>query len=443
MCLSRGIGADSALRKSQLAIEYSYRIREKFRNTWIFWVHASNAARFEQSYRTIAGSIKLPQRDEPTVDILQLVSDWLSDETNGQWIMILDNADDFTVFSNPHKGRLRSDPNDQFGEALPLITFLPQTSNGSILVTSRSQDAAVRLTGSHHDIIKVQAMDESHALLLFEKKLRCKFDNDDATETATELLRELDFMPLAISQAAAFIIQRAPRTTVASYLDDFRKSDRNRENLLNRDAGDLRRDTNASNSIITTWQISFEHIRHERPSATRLLSLMSLFDRQGIPESLIHRYDEEDDEEESSDIELKAKADKDLEDASRMEFENDVFALTSYSLITTDVNGDQFEMHRLVQLSTKKWLELNGELKLWEKKYIRIMSDAFPECSDYKNWPIFQMLFPHAVTALAYQPVESKYLIYWCTTMYNAGWYADDQGNYVIAEKMIRLALDG
>ena len=284
--------------------------------------------------------------------------------------MILDNADDFTVFSYPRKERLKSNTDDQVGEALPLITFLPQTLNGSILVTSRSQDAAVRLTGSHYDIIKIQPMDESHALLLFAKKLRYQFDKDDAIE----LLRALDFMPLAISQAAAFIVQMSPRTTVASYLGDFRKSDRNQENLLNRDAGDLRRDCNASNSIITTWQISFDYIRGKRPSATRLLSLMSNFDRQGIPEFLIHRYGEED----SSDINLKAKADIDLEDARRMEFEDDLFALTSYSLITTNVNRDQFEIHRLVQLSTRRWLELNGELDKWKNKYIMIISEAFP-----------------------------------------------------------------
>ena len=40
--------------KSQLAIEYTYRTRERSPDTWIFWVYASNAARFEQGYRDIA-----------------------------------------------------------------------------------------------------------------------------------------------------------------------------------------------------------------------------------------------------------------------------------------------------------------------------------------------------------------------------------------------------
>ena len=120
----------------------------------------------------IADRIKLPRRDDPTANILQLVSNWLCDEANGRWIMILDNADDLSVFSDSRKGRIKPDIDDLVSEAVSLSTFLHQTLNGSILVTSRSEDAAWRLTGSHHDIIKVEPLDEGRALLLFEKKLK-------------------------------------------------------------------------------------------------------------------------------------------------------------------------------------------------------------------------------------------------------------------------------
>ena len=225
-------------RKSQLAIEYSYRVRKKSPHIWVVWVYASNATRFEEGYRTIADRIQLPRRDEPTADILRLVRDWLCDEANGQWVMILDNTDDPTVFSDPRKGRRKADTKDPIRAAVPLSTFLPQTPNRSILVTSRNQDAALRLLGGDRDIIKVEPMDESHALILFTKKIRGEFNNGDARR----LLQALDYIPLAISQAAAFINQRAPRITVTKYLGTFRKSDRDRASLLNRDTGDLRRD---------------------------------------------------------------------------------------------------------------------------------------------------------------------------------------------------------
>lgn len=53
------------------------------------------------------------------------------------------------------------------------------------------------------------------------------------------------------------------------------------------DAGDLRRDESASNSVVATWQMSFEHIREERPSAANLLLSISVFNPQGIPESVL------------------------------------------------------------------------------------------------------------------------------------------------------------
>lgn len=64
--------------------------------------------------------------------------------------------------------------------------------------------------------------------------------------------------------------RRTPRTTISNYLEELRKNDRKKENLLNRDAGDLRRDESAFNSVIITWQISFKHISEERASAADL-----------------------------------------------------------------------------------------------------------------------------------------------------------------------------
>ncbi|KAM6504800.1 hypothetical protein FSOLCH5_015290 [Fusarium solani] len=58
--------------KSQIAIEHAYRVRESAPQTWVFWVHAANAARFEQAYRDIANKAEIPGREDPKADILQL-----------------------------------------------------------------------------------------------------------------------------------------------------------------------------------------------------------------------------------------------------------------------------------------------------------------------------------------------------------------------------------
>jgi hypothetical protein len=75
--------ADFPNRKSQLAIEYAYQVRAQSADIWVFWVHASSLARFEEGYRRIADIVKLPGCDKPEADILQLTRNWLCDETNG------------------------------------------------------------------------------------------------------------------------------------------------------------------------------------------------------------------------------------------------------------------------------------------------------------------------------------------------------------------------
>jgi hypothetical protein len=103
------------------------------------------------------------------------------------------------------------------------------------------------------------------------------------------------------------------------------------------------------------------------PAAARLLSLMSFFDRQGIPESLLRaRY----------------AADQDKEHA---DFDDDIDTLTSYSLVEiSSADGSEFEMHRLVQYLTKKWLELCSELEEWKARYATMMDSSCP-VARYEN----------------------------------------------------------
>ncbi|KAI4264893.1 MAG: hypothetical protein L6R42_000007 [Xanthoria sp. 1 TBL-2021] len=278
----------------------------------------------------------------------------------------------------------RSDPTPWAGRSKDII---PESSNGSVLITSRSREAAFELVGNDKDILKVEPMNESHALALFRKK----FDGDDNEKEVLQLLQNLDYMPLAISQAAAYIRQRAPRTTVSRYLNDFRRSEKDRASLLNVAVRDRRRDGKALNSILGTWQISFEYIRSNRPSAARLLSLISFFDRQGIPEELITSRCEAND--------------------GAVDFEEDIE------------------------------LEQRQELERWKERYIAIIVDAFLP-GKYENWKRCQILFRHAELVLEHRPIEKSFLQRWATILSNAAWYAAEQGRYKEAEQMNRRALD-
>ena len=151
--------------------------------------------------------------------------------------MILDSADDRDVFYAGNSSR----------EGKPLADYLPQSPNGSILITTRNKDPASRLTRNHKNI-EVGPMVLADALALLEKKLGRLSDKD----VAEDLVQALDLVPLAISQAAAYIQARSPMSSVEKYLAEFRKGERKRASLLAHDAGDLRRDGGASNAILTT-----------------------------------------------------------------------------------------------------------------------------------------------------------------------------------------------
>jgi hypothetical protein len=71
--------------------------------------------------------IKLSGCDKPEADILRLVRNWLCDEANGRWVMVIDNADDPSVFSS-QLDRIKSIGNHDSPYASGcLADFLPQS----------------------------------------------------------------------------------------------------------------------------------------------------------------------------------------------------------------------------------------------------------------------------------------------------------------------------
>lgn len=106
----------------------------------------------------------------------------------------------------------------------------------------------------------------------------------ESGEDEKALVQALECIPLAITQAAAYIANRLPPLTVSAYVRLFYESESKWTRLLqNEDCTDLRHDPSIRYAVITTWQLSFEQIRQERPAATGLLALMSIFRSAGNP----------------------------------------------------------------------------------------------------------------------------------------------------------------
>jgi len=401
--------------KSQLAIQYAHDVRSAAPHKFVFWVHAGTRARFEHAYREIADRLQLPGRNDTKLDVLKLVSDWLGDETRGQWTMVLDNID--------HVETLYPSPGGEQDNCiqLTLSDYLPQSRNGSILVTSRSKDAATMLVGDSH-IKDIRPMNEHESLQLLRNRLR-----DTTSEDGTvELLDALGHVPLAISQAAAYINRRAHMSTT-SYLKELRANNAKKENLLSWNAGDLRRDESASNSIVAIWQMSFERIRQERPSAADLLSLMSFFSPQSIPEPTLRRY-------------TRSSVDTGDLDKADQRFEADIDLLQAYSLVTATAGTDTCEMHALVQFCMRLWLSSRGDEKRWEHVFINLMAVEFPS-GTYENWTQCQQLLPHVELLFNSEPLDDASAKAWAQLLANIAWYLRMQGNYDTAQRIAAKAL--
>jgi tetratricopeptide (TPR) repeat protein len=337
--------------------------------------------------------------------------------------MILDSADDRNVLYGPMS--------DDTPNGRSFATYLPQNRNGSILVTTRNKDLAFRLTGYHQNIIEVGPMSQTDALTLVGNKLGSLPDLD----VAADLVDALDLVPLAISQAAAYIRARAPRTSPSKYLADFRASEKKKSKLLEHDAGDLRRDGGSPNAILATWQISFDHIRLERPSAADLLSLMSFFDRQGIPAWVLRPSEHDKDGTRRAGKgrfgDSSSATDDDSDDSG---FEDDVAMLMNYCLIVADETGGEFEMHGLVQLSTRRWLRAFGQHDTCKQRCIERLAAVFPT-GRYEDWATCGSLFAHVQVVSGYLPRENTAET-WATLLHNAGWYAKSQGRHDVAQQM-------
>ncbi|KAJ0335179.1 hypothetical protein COL154_013769 [Colletotrichum chrysophilum] len=382
----------------------------------VFWVHGSTKATFEESYRSIADVLTLPRRHDPDVDILVLVRDWLQREDVSLWLMIIDNADDIQMlFSKRNSEKL-------------ITSYLPKRENSKILITSRSSDAAERLTGSVRMIYTVPTMEDEQALQLLQKKL----GRDVNEAAALRLSRTLECIPLAVNQAAAYINKRSPRVTILSYLDEFQKSEKRKGTLLRSDRGDIRRYDGVSNSVVVTWQVTFEQIKREQPRAANMLSLMSYFHAQNIPEYMLHNYG-------SGDIHSEEGSDEDG-GTSDVDFEDDLDVLRGYSLVTITATPGLLEMHSLVQFCTKVWISEFGSPDQWKTLFLQSASEHFPS-GVFETWQQCQTLMPHIQPLLDIEPSEECNRLEWGKLLTNVSWYLVMLGNYSKAEVMVQQAV--
>ena len=105
--------------KTQVTLESAYHLHK---HCSVFWVPAVDAISFEKAYREIGKRLKVNGIDDGK-DVKLLFKNFLSQESSGSWLLVIDNADD---------------PELLFGTAA-LSDYLPFSLKGSILFTTQNQ----------------------------------------------------------------------------------------------------------------------------------------------------------------------------------------------------------------------------------------------------------------------------------------------------------------
>ncbi|RYP45586.1 hypothetical protein DL768_008101 [Monosporascus sp. mg162] len=125
-CQRTAIEGLGGVGKTQVALEAAYRVRDQHPACSVFWVPAVDSISFEKAYREIGKALGVQSLDNDETDVKSLVKAAFSRESVGNWLLIVDNADDLKPL---------------FADTA-LADYFPFSQKGSILFTTRNYEAA-------------------------------------------------------------------------------------------------------------------------------------------------------------------------------------------------------------------------------------------------------------------------------------------------------------
>src|SRR6266480_1264666 len=333
--------------KTQTAVEYTYRYRSEYRS--IFWVRAETEVELQTGFVAIAKLLNLPEQNATNpVEIVQAVKRWL--EHTGEWLLIFDNAD------TPEM----------------LKAYYPHTPQGHILLTSRAQ---LFDTLGIARPLTLEKMDPQEALDFLSKRTARSQSDPKEQHAAKQLAAELGYLPLALEQAAAYIVAKGAR--FQDYLTSYQ---RQRLALLNKaqpKTGEY------PASIASTWALNFQEVE-KNPVAADILRVSAFLSPDAIPLELLTWGASQ----------LGPVLSEALATSEDPLVLNEALApLTRYSLIRLDVDTQTYSMHRMVQEVVKD--QMGGEQQAqWAERVVRAVAQSFPEVN-YQTWPRCERLIPH------------------------------------------------
>ncbi len=290
--------------KTRLAVEYAWQHAAEY--SAVLFVGAQSPADLRRNLAALCAPsvLDLPEQEATEEEVREAaVLRWLQE--NPGWLLILDNVD-----------------SEDAAAAVDVLTA--RLHGGHVLLTGRLARWSAEVELIELDVLTEEA---AGGFLLARTAGRRRATKEDVAH-ASQLARELGYLPLALEQAGAYIAER--RLTLAAYLEDWQS--RHDQVLTWFDP----RVSHYPASVAVTWQTSFDRLS---APARRLLERLVWLGPEPIPESLLGVPVPDPPEPES---------DLDPRDA--------LVELETYSLVTRAAEAPSFTVHRLVQDVTRRSL---------------------------------------------------------------------------------------
>ncbi|KAF5989540.1 ankyrin protein 3 [Fusarium bulbicola] len=345
--------------KTQIALRLAHLVKTGGNaepNYSVIWIPALSMASFEQACSKMISEFGIKKAKEENAK--ETFRNFLSSEKASKWFLIIDNADNIETLYGTAEAPEGIDE------------FIPDSEHGYILYTTRSREVAVSV--AHNNVVKLSEMDNEDAKALLLGSLTEKDQTQD-TALIDKLLHKLAYLPLAITQASAYMMVN--EISVKEYLHLLQNTDQDMVELLSCGFRDSTHYDFSQGAVTTTWIVSFKQIRALHEDAATILSVTAHLEPKAIPRALLPVLGSE---------QKRARA---------------IDTLCGYSFLSKREDGETFDMHSLVHLAIQRWNEEEGLEAGTRQMAFAHLAEVFPY-NDWEDRELWRQCMPHALRLL-------------------------------------------
>ena len=368
-----GICGLGGVGKTALAVEYAWRNRGDY--AAILFCPASSESGLRRGCEELMRLLSVITSD---ISAIGAVRGWL--EANDNWLLILDSVHDSEL----------------------IRSVLPERPRGHVLYTGRTQQTSGQT-------LFIESLSGDVGIAFFEKRLGKRELTEAEKAAATDLVNELGALPLALEQAAAYIVNRGTR--IEDYLASYR---RRRFSLLDQQTAGS---AGGEQSVSATLEPTLEEIE-KFPASADVLRMASFLAPDPIPTVLLVSGAQQFGG--AIAAALATAADDPLAVDEVLD------PLSRFSLIERDSDSQAFSVHRLVAQMVRARVQ---DPSVWQQGIVAALQATFP-VPTWENTGLCAILISHVLAAVAWSNNTVLRL--------RAAQYLLLRGDYARAEQCLR-----